>query len=205
MPVGRIFASREAAAGCRRQQKGGIAAGKMPRSGRIVAQQQEKCAKGGERSTRSVPSRQGHCHKAAKGFKFVCAQLLFLCAASRFAKPRRSLKKVLIVAVRKCHCGGLNRGWQNLGASQKGNGFILFALCKKNQKAHQRFANLWTPGTIQSSAGSEFAIISGGSCRNRFCPQNGGEKALNRCERVTVVQTQDCCFSKKSCFTASSQ
>ena len=26
---------------------------------------------------------------------------------------------------------------------------MLFALCKKNQKAHQRFANLWTPGTIQ--------------------------------------------------------
>ena len=45
--------------------------------------------------------------------------------------------------------------------------------------------------TIQSSAGSEFAKLSGGSCRNRFCLQNGGEKALNRCERVTVVQTQD--------------
>ena len=45
--------------------------------------------------------------------------------------------------------------------------------------------------TIQSSAGSEFAKLSGGSCRNRFCLQNGGVKALNRCERVTVVQTQD--------------
>ena len=54
-----------------------------------------------------------------------------------------------------------------------------------------RFANLWTPGTIQSSAGSEFAKTSGGSCRNRFCLQNAGVKALNRCERVTVVQTQD--------------
>ena len=45
--------------------------------------------------------------------------------------------------------------------------------------------------TIQSSAGSEFAIISDGSCRNRFCPHNAGEQALNRCERVTVMQTQD--------------
>ena len=45
--------------------------------------------------------------------------------------------------------------------------------------------------TIQSSAGSEFAKFSGGTCQNRFCPQNAGEKALNRCERVTVVQTQD--------------
>ena len=77
--------------------------------------------------------------------------------------------------------------------------------CKKNQKARQRFANLWTPGTIQSSAGSNFAENSGGSCRNRFCPQNAGEKALNRCERVTVVQTQDGCFSEKKWCTASSQ
>ena len=45
--------------------------------------------------------------------------------------------------------------------------------------------------TIQSSAGSNFAKLSGSSCRNRFCPQNGGEKALNRCERVTAEQTQD--------------
>ena len=35
------------------------------------------------------------------------------------------------------------------------------------------------------------AKTSGGTCRNRFFAQNGGEKALNRCERVAVVQTQD--------------
>ena len=147
----------------------------------------------------------------------VCTKLLSLCAESRFAKPRNFLKKVLIVAVRKCHCGGLIRGLRNLGASlkgfnccgakmslrwadsrfaeprssRKGNGFILFASCKKNQKARQRFANLWTPGTIQSSAGIYFAETFGGSYRNRFCLQNAGVKALNRCERVTVVQTQD--------------
>ena len=45
------------------------------------------------------------------------------CADSRFGKPRSSL--------------------------QRGRFFILFASCKKNQKARQRFANLWTPGTIQ--------------------------------------------------------
>ncbi|MGI6195803.1 MAG: hypothetical protein ACOYIO_01775 [Eubacteriales bacterium] len=76
-------------------------------------------------------------------------KLLSLCADSRFAEPRSFLQKVLIVAVRSCGCGALIRGLQNLGSSRKGNGFILFALCKKNQKAHQRFANLWTPGTIQ--------------------------------------------------------
>ena len=45
-----------------------------------------------------------------------------------------------------------------------------------------RFANLWTPGTMQSSAGKDFVKLSGGTCRNRFCPQNTGEKALNRCD-----------------------
>ena len=87
----------------------------------------------------------------------------------------------------------------------KGNGFSCFSLVRKEPKVHQRFANLWTPGTIQSSVGSDFAIISGGTCRNRFCLQNAGEKALNRCERVTVVQTQDRCFSKMDYYTASSQ
>ena len=68
-----------------------------------------------------------------------------------------------------------------------------------------RFASLWTPGTIQSSAGKDFVKLSGGTCRNRFCPQNASVKALNRCERVTVVQTQDRCFSKKNYCSASSQ
>ena len=45
--------------------------------------------------------------------------------------------------------------------------------------------------TIQSSVGSNSAETSSGFCRNRFCLQTAGVKALNRCERVTVVQTQD--------------
>ena len=57
-----------------------------------------------------------------------------MCADSRFAKPRSSHKKVLIVAVRKCHCGALIRGLQNLGSSRKGDGFILFAQRKKHEK-----------------------------------------------------------------------
>jgi hypothetical protein len=93
MPVGRIFASREAGDGCRRQQKGGIAAEKCREAAELLRSNKKSNAKGGERSTRSVPSRQGYCHKAAKGFKFVCANLLFFCAASRFAKPRSSLER----------------------------------------------------------------------------------------------------------------
>ena len=61
----------------------------------------------------------------------------------------------------------------------KGTG-LFFSRVRKEPKVHQRFANLWTPGTIQSSVGSDFAEISGGSCRNRFCLHNAGVKALNR-------------------------
>ena len=64
-------------------------------------------------------ARQGFCRKGAKGFNWVSAQLLFVCADSRFAEPRSFLKKVLIVAVRSCGCGALIRGWQNLGTFQK--------------------------------------------------------------------------------------
>ena len=60
--------------------------------------------------------------------------------------------KGLILFVRSRHCGELIRGLENLDVLCKGNDFILFASCKKNQKARQRFANLWTPGTIQISA-----------------------------------------------------
>ena len=49
------------------------------------------------------------------------------------------------------------------------------------------------------------AKLSSGTCRNRFFAQNGGEKALNRCEREAVVQTQDCKVSKMGCFAASLQ
>ena len=171
----------------------------------------------------------------------VCTKFPAICADSRFGEPRRSLKKVLIAAVRSCGCSVLIRGLQNLDALCKGDVFTFFLRRAKRTKKHartckklpvasfcasetaetgriangreqgdhvsrrQRFANLWTPGTIQSSAGSDFAKSSSGFCRNRFCLQNGGEKALNRCERVTVVQTQDRCFSKKRRCTASSQ
>ena len=58
-----------------------------------------------------------------KGFNCCGAKLRLRWADSRFAEPRSFL--------------------------QKGRFYVLFASCKKNQKARQRFANLWTPGTIQ--------------------------------------------------------
>ena len=127
MPVGRIFASRGAAVGCRRQhKKAAWPPKKRPRSGK-------KCCvsnrKGGIAAGRMPP-------RAAKGFNFVSAKPPLRRADSRFAEPRSFL--------------------------QRGR-FSCFSLVRKEPKVHQRFANLWTPGTIQSSAERDCAKISGGT------------------------------------------
>ena len=67
---------------------------------------------------------------------------------------------------------------------------LFFSLVRKEPKVHQRFANLWTPGTIQSSVGNDFGEVSDGTSRNRLFAQNGGEKALNRCE-VQALQRKE--------------
>ena len=57
-----------------------------------------------------------------------------MCADSRFAKPRSSFKKVLIVMVRSCGCGVLNRGLKNLETSCERNVFRTFRVYEKYQK-----------------------------------------------------------------------
>ena len=71
-----------------------------------------------------------------KGFNCCGAKLRLRCADSRFAKPRSFLKKVLIVAVRRCHCGALIRGLQNLGASCDGVRVVTFCVVQKVTKKH---------------------------------------------------------------------
>ena len=64
---------------------------------------------------------------------------------------------------------------------------MLFASCKKNQKARQRFANLWTPGTIQIAGRYVFeAKVTGfhqvtGNAENSSFPGIAGND-LNRCD-----------------------
>ena len=98
-----------------------------------------------------------------KGFNCCGAKLRLRCADARFAKPRSFLRK---------------------------ERFSYFSRVRKVPKVHQRFANLWTPGTIQSSVEENFSIASGGTSRTRLFVQIGGEKALNRCE-VRALQRED--------------
>ena len=104
-----------------------------------------------------------------KGFNCCGAKLQLQCVDSRFAKPRCSL--------------------------QRGRFYVLFASCKKNQKARQRFANLWTPGTIQIAGRYVLeAKVTGfhqvtGYAENCIFPGIAGND-LNRCD-VPALQRKD--------------
>ena len=82
---------------------------------------------------------------------------------------------------------------------------MLFALCKKNQKAHQRFANLWTPGTIQI-AGRQgvFAKMTGihqvpGYAENYIFPGIAGND-LNRCDAPALQRKKLSEHQKNGCI-----
>ena len=104
-----------------------------------------------------------------KGFNCCGAKPRLRRADSRFAEPRCSL--------------------------QRGRFYVLFASCKKNQKARQRFANLWTPGTIQI-AGRYVVVVKvtgfhqvTGYAENCIFPGIAGND-LNRCE-VPALQHKE--------------
>ena len=60
----------------------------------------------------------------------------------------------------------------------------------REQGDHVSRSRLRPATSIQSSAGNNLREASGGTSRNRFFAQNGGEKALNRCE-VRVLLRKD--------------
>ena len=143
--------------------------------------------------------RSRHCGELNRGLQnldSLFGKVLILLQRSRHCGERKrglenleKFQKDLILLVGRCYLGGLIRGLQNLESPCKGTG-LFFSLVRKEPKVPQRFANLWTPGTIQSSAGNNLGEVSGGTSRNRFFAQNGGEKALNRCD-VRALQRKD--------------
>ena len=129
--------------------------------------------------------------RAAEGFNWVSAKFGFGCADSRFAEPRSSLWKGFNFVSGKLLFGWADSRFGKPRKFPERERFYSFRLYEKNQKYPRGLRTSGLPGTIQSSAGSNFAKFSGGFCRNRFCLQNGSVKALNRCKRVTVQLTQD--------------
>ena len=99
-----------------------------------------------------------------KGFNFVCANLLFGCADSRFGKPRNS---------------------------RKGERIGTFCGVQKVPQKHAEGCDpLDSRGRFKVLSKKLLAELSDGTSRNRFFAQDGGEKALNRCE-VPALQRKD--------------
>ncbi len=113
--------------------------------------------------------------------------------ATMFQGDRRwpTAAKDLILFVRSCCSGALNRGLRKPRISLQGSTILFFSLVRKEPKVPQRVATLWTPGERFKALPKKIsAKFSGGTSRNRFFAQNRGEKALNRCE-VRVLQRKD--------------
>ena len=114
-----------------------------------------------------------------KGFNCCGAKMSLRWAESRFSKPRSFL--------------------------QRGRFYILFASCKKNQKARQRFANLWTPGTIQIAGRYVFeAKMTGihqvtGNAENSSFPGIAGND-LNRCDAPALQRKELSENQKNGCI-----
>ena len=98
--------------------------------------------------------------RSGKGFNFVNAKPPLRRAESRFAEPRCSLQRERVVT---------------------------FCVVQKVTKKH---AGLRPATSIQSSVGNDFGDTFDGTSRNRFFAQNGGEKALNRCD-VRALQRKE--------------
>ena len=139
------------------------------------------------KSTRSVPSRQGHRREAAKEFNWACAKLLFCVLIRGLQNLESPFGKVLILLVGRCYLGVLIRGSQNLGAPCEGVRLVTFCIVQKVTKKH---TGLRPATSIQSSDGNNLREASDGTRRTRFFARNGGEKALNRCD-APVLQRKE--------------
>ena len=168
----------------------------------VAAATGKGCRQGRRKSTRSVPSRQGQTFrrkvtKAArppkkrpqggKGFNWVSAKSLLGCAASRFGKPRSSLWEGFNFVCAKPQLRRAESRFAEPRCSLQRERIVTFCIVQKVTKKH---TGLRPATSIQSSAGNNLREASCGTSRNRFFAQNGGEKALNRCE-VPALQRKD--------------
>ena len=121
-----------------------------------------------------------------------------------FCRRNRKVSKGFNWAVRIfCFCA-LIRGLQNLGTPCKGTD-LFFSLVRKERGVHQRFGNLWTPGTIQIAGRyGVFAKMTGiyqvtGNAESCSFPGIGGND-LNRCDAPALQRKELSEHKKNSCI-----
>ena len=127
----------------------------------------------------------------SKGFNWVCAKLLVGCADSRFAKPRSSFLEGFNFVCAKPQLRRADSRFAKPRNSLRGRRFYSFRLYEKNGEYPRGLRTSGLRGRFKALSKKISAKLSGGTCRTRLFAQNSGVKALNRCERGTVVQTQD--------------
>ena len=103
-------------------------------------------------------------------------------AETRFDKPRSSLKKALIVAVRSCHCGGLNRGLLNPETPCKGDVFTFFLRRAKRTKKHARTCKKLPVASFCASETAETGRIANGR-------EQGDHVSRRRLRPATSIQS----------------
>ena len=110
-----------------------------------------------------------------------------MCADSRFAEPRISLWEGFNFVRVKPPLRRAESRFAEPRCSLQRERIVTFCVVQKVTKKH---AGLRPATSIQSSARNTFGKTSGGTSRNRFFAQNGGEKALNRCD-VPALQRKE--------------
>ena len=98
--------------------------------------------------------------------------------------------KDLILLVGSCCLGELNRGLENLEAPERKTDWYFLRRAKSTAKTRRGLRPSGLRGRFKALPKKILAKFSGGTSRNRFFAQNGGEKALNRCE-VPALQRKD--------------
>ena len=102
--------------------------------------------------------------RSGKGFNCCGAKLSLQCADSRFGKPRKF--------------------------PTKGTSLFFLRRAKRTKKHARGLRTSGLRGRFKALPEKILAEFSNGTSRTRFFAQNGGEKALNRCE-VPVLQRED--------------
>ena len=132
---------------------------------------------------RRVLSRKGQAFRK-ESYKVFCPTF---CTLQKVGKGRRRAAKGFNFVSANLQFCVLIRGSQNLGAPCEGERLVTFCIVQKVTKKH---TGLRPATSIQSSAEKTFREASDSTSRTRFFAQNGGEKALNRCE-IPVLQRKD--------------
>ena len=113
--------------------------------------------------------------------------MVVFCAESRFAEPRISLWEGFNFVRVKPPLRRAELRFAKPRCSLQRERVVTFCIVQKVTKKH---TGLRPATSIQSSAEKTFREASDSTSRTRFFAQNGGEKALNRCE-VRALQRED--------------